>query len=137
MELKYKPQHKWYYYPHMPKDEVLAFKLLKIWKTNPKDRSQIPVHSCFHSSFDDPNMPVGSPPRTSTKYCVTIFVGGRRVENLQTTTTSIYKETRTTAIQNDKDTTAFFNRYFPSNFQKNEVTGMMTTGLVGWLTGNN
>jgi hypothetical protein len=78
MALKYNPQHKWYYYPHMMKDEVLAFKILEIWKTDSKDRDQIPVRGAFHSAFEDPNTPVGSPPRTSTEYRVTVFVGQRR-----------------------------------------------------------
>jgi hypothetical protein len=78
MALKYNPQHKWYYYPHMTKDEVLVFKTLEIWKTDSKDRDQIPVRGAFHSAFEDPNTPMGAPPRTSTEYRVTVFVGQRR-----------------------------------------------------------
>jgi len=56
--LKYNPQHRWFYFPQMRRDEAIVFKVFD---------SQKDARARFtpHTSFDDPTTPRGAPPRQS------------------------------------------------------------------------
>lgn len=55
--LRYNPDHRWYFFPRMEKDECLIF---KTWESR-KDRPRY----CFHTAFEDLDQPAGAPPRSS------------------------------------------------------------------------
>ncbi|HTY93580.1 MAG TPA: CmcJ/NvfI family oxidoreductase [Steroidobacteraceae bacterium] len=55
--LAFNPGHRWYYYPDMQPDEVLAFRLC--------DTGGDSVHMTAHTAFDDPTSVPGSPKRMS------------------------------------------------------------------------
>jgi hypothetical protein len=55
--LAFNPKHRWYYYPHMQPDEVLAFKLF--------DTGASDWRMTAHTSFVDPGAVPGSPKRES------------------------------------------------------------------------
>ena len=55
--LSHHPQHRWYYYPHMQPEEVLAFKLC--------DTDEDDAHMTAHTSFEDPTSVPGAPKRIS------------------------------------------------------------------------
>ncbi|CAE7556666.1 asaB [Symbiodinium microadriaticum] len=61
--LEFSPQHRWYYYPRMGKDESLLFKVFE------KDASR--TQSVFHTAFHDPTTPADAPTRRSIE-CRTI-----------------------------------------------------------------
>ena len=61
--LEFSPEHKWYYYPRMGKDESLLFKVFE------KDPSR--TQSVFHTAFHDPTTPEDAPTRRSIE-CRTI-----------------------------------------------------------------
>jgi hypothetical protein len=50
--------HRWYYYPHMKKDEVLFFVQ---FDSDPSRSSRF----CFHTAFADPRVPASAPTRES------------------------------------------------------------------------
>jgi hypothetical protein len=52
------PEHQWYYFPRMERDEALVFKVFD------SDAGQ-PSRFTAHSAFDDPGTPAGAPPRES------------------------------------------------------------------------
>ncbi len=54
----YTPQHRWYYFPHMQRNEALVFKTFDSMKDGR-------ARWTAHSAFDDPTSPVGAPPRES------------------------------------------------------------------------
>ena len=54
----YNPEHRWFYFPRMRRDEALVFKVFDSAKDG---RARFTAHS----SFDDPNTPPGAPPRQS------------------------------------------------------------------------
>jgi len=54
----YNPDHRWFYFPRMRRDEALVF---KVYESAKDGRARFTAHS----SFDDPNTPVGAPPRQS------------------------------------------------------------------------
>src|SRR5882672_1330413 len=54
----YNPEHRWYYFPRMRRDEALVFKVFDSAKDG---RARFTAHS----SFNDPNTPAGAPPRQS------------------------------------------------------------------------
>jgi hypothetical protein len=56
--LKYSPQHRWYYFPLMRRDEAIVF---KVFDSEKDGRARFTPHS----SFDDPSTPRGAPPRQS------------------------------------------------------------------------
>ena len=56
--LKYNPQHRWYYFPRMRRDEALVF---KVYDSEKDGRARFTPHT----SFDDPATPPGAPPRQS------------------------------------------------------------------------
>jgi len=54
----YNPQHRWFYFPRMRRDEALVF---KVYESAKDGRARFTAHS----SFDDPTTPPGAPPRQS------------------------------------------------------------------------
>jgi hypothetical protein len=56
--LKYSPQHRWYYFPRMRRDEALVF---KVYDSENDGRARFTPHT----SFEDPTTPPGAPPRQS------------------------------------------------------------------------
>jgi len=56
--IAYNPEHRWFYFPWMRRDEALVFKVFDSAKDG---RARFTAHS----SFDDPNTPPGAPPRQS------------------------------------------------------------------------
>ncbi|MPT48948.1 MAG: hypothetical protein E2598_11105 [Sphingobium sp.] len=63
--LRHNPDHRWYYYPDMTRDEALVF------KTYDSDRT----HPCLvpHTGFDDPTCPDGVPARASIEIRAVAF----------------------------------------------------------------
>ena len=60
--LRYSPRHRWYYYPRMGTDEVLAFKLFECRKDDPEPTR---FRSVLHTAFADPDTPAGAEERQS------------------------------------------------------------------------
>jgi hypothetical protein len=56
--LKYNPQHRWFYFPRMRRDEALVF---KVYDSEKDGRARFTPHT----AFDDPSTPPGAPPRQS------------------------------------------------------------------------
>lgn len=56
--LKYSPNHRWYYFPQMRREEALVF---KVYDSAKDGRARFTPHT----SFDDPQSPPGAPPRQS------------------------------------------------------------------------
>jgi len=56
--LKYSPQHRWFYFPYMRRDEALVF---KVYDSEKDGRARFTPHT----AFDDPATPSGAPPRQS------------------------------------------------------------------------
>ena len=55
--MRHNPEHRWFYYPDMTRDEAIIF------KTNDSDPAQ--PHCVPHSAFDDPSCPNGVLTRAS------------------------------------------------------------------------
>jgi hypothetical protein len=56
--LKYSPQHRWFYFPEMRRDEAIVF---KVYDSEKDGRARFTPHT----SFDDPSTPPGAAPRQS------------------------------------------------------------------------
>ncbi|HUQ77088.1 MAG TPA: CmcJ/NvfI family oxidoreductase [Burkholderiales bacterium] len=56
--LKYNPQHRWFYFPEMRREEAIVF---KVYDSEKDGRARFTPHT----SFDDPTTPPGAPPRQS------------------------------------------------------------------------
>ena len=56
--LKYNPNHRWFYFPEMRRDEALVF---KVYDSANDGRARFTPHT----SFEDPNSPPDAPPRQS------------------------------------------------------------------------
>jgi len=56
--LKYNPNHRWFYFPEMRRDEALVF---KVYDSEKDGRARFTPHT----SFDDPTSPPNAPPRQS------------------------------------------------------------------------
>jgi hypothetical protein len=56
--LKYNPDHRWFYFPEMRRDEALVF---KVYDSEKDGRARFTPHT----SFADPNSPPSAPPRQS------------------------------------------------------------------------
>jgi hypothetical protein len=56
--IAYNPEHDWYYFPQMERNEALVF---KVFDSDPNVETRFTAHS----AFDDPNTPPGAPPRES------------------------------------------------------------------------
>jgi hypothetical protein len=68
LSLRYDPEQRWYYYPRMTCDEMLAFKLAEFWK------EATPLRNCFHSAFADPGTPANAEQRQSCEHRVAVLV---------------------------------------------------------------
>jgi hypothetical protein len=56
--LKYNPNHRWFYFPEMRRDEALVF---KVYESEKDGRARFTAHT----SFEDPKSPPNAPPRQS------------------------------------------------------------------------
>ena len=56
--LKYNPDHRWFYFPGMKRDEALVF---KVYDSKKDGRARFTPHT----SFEDPNTRLDAPPRQS------------------------------------------------------------------------
>ncbi|NQX89063.1 MAG: hypothetical protein HRT77_10405 [Halioglobus sp.] len=56
---RYNPAHRWYYFPHMNRDEVIIFKT--------HDTEEESARRVAHSAFDDPDCPDDVVPRASVE----------------------------------------------------------------------
>ncbi len=56
--IAYNPDHRWFYFPRMRRDEALV---VKVYESAKDGRARFTAHS----SFDDPTTPAGAPPRQS------------------------------------------------------------------------
>ena len=56
--LKYNPDHRWYFFPEMRRDEALVF---KVYDSETDGRARFTPHT----SFEDPSTPAGAPARQS------------------------------------------------------------------------
>lgn len=57
-QIVYNPDHEWFYFPKMARNEALVF---KVYDSAKDGRSRFVAHS----AFQDPNTPAGAPPRES------------------------------------------------------------------------
>jgi len=65
------PDHRWYYYPGMAKDEVL---LLKQWDSDGSLSGGTRAPFTLHSAFDDPSSPEGAEDRESMEVrCIVVW----------------------------------------------------------------
>jgi len=56
--IAYNPEHVWYYFPQMERNEAMVF---KVFDSDPN----VPTRFTAHSAFDDPNTAPDAPPRES------------------------------------------------------------------------
>jgi hypothetical protein len=56
--LKYNPEHRWFYFPELRRDEAIVF---KVYDSKKDGRARFTPHT----SFEDPTTPPGAPPRQS------------------------------------------------------------------------
>lgn len=68
--LRFDPAQRWYFYPEMTGDEVLAFKLCEFWKDEP----DAPPQNCFHSAFRNPLAPADAQERQSCEHRVGVLI---------------------------------------------------------------
>jgi hypothetical protein len=66
--LRFNRGQRWYYYPEMTNDELLAFKLSEFWK------EPSPPRNCFHSAFRDPGALADAEERQSCEHRVGVTV---------------------------------------------------------------
>jgi len=64
--LRYSPAHRWFYFPHMQRDEALVF---KVYDSAQDGRARFTAHT----AFDDPSSPSGAPPRQSIEARALVF----------------------------------------------------------------
>src|SRR6185503_10246823 len=64
--LKYSPQHRWFYFPRMRRDDALVF---KVYDSEKDGRARFTPHT----SFVDPTTPPGAPPRQSIEARALVF----------------------------------------------------------------
>lgn len=83
MHLKYNPNHKWYYYPNMTKDEVLCFTQIDAMKGIDRSLPDAKVRGNFHTAFPDPTAPEQSEPRKSCEHRVQIYFKHKGAVDMQ------------------------------------------------------
>lgn len=66
--LRFSEGQRWYSYPGMTNDDLLAFKLSEFWKDPGRDTN------CFHSAFNDPGAPADAQHRQSCEHRVGVVV---------------------------------------------------------------
>jgi hypothetical protein len=69
--LRYNPDQRWYYYPRMGMDEVLAFKLFECRKDDPGPSR---LRSVLHTAFADPDAPANAEERQSCEHRVGVSI---------------------------------------------------------------
>jgi len=69
--LRYNSGQRWYYYPAMRTDEVLAFKLIECRKDDPAPSA---FRSVFHTAFADPATPADAEQRQSCEHRVAVVI---------------------------------------------------------------
>jgi hypothetical protein len=69
--LRYNPEQRWYHYPEMTSDELLAFKVFECRKDDPGPER---LRSVFHAAVDDPSMPAAAEHRHSFEHRVMVTV---------------------------------------------------------------
>jgi len=67
--IAHNPNHRWYYFPRMTRNEALVFKVFD------SDRDAA-VRFTAHTAFSDPASPPGAPPRESMEARALVFFGG-------------------------------------------------------------
>ena len=67
--LRYNPDQRWYYYPGITSDEVIAFKLFEARKSD----EDAQIRSCFHAAFNDPTAASDVEPRRSCEQRIGFF----------------------------------------------------------------
>lgn len=70
LALRFNPKQRWYYYPEMTTDEVLAFKLCEYLKDDP----DAPPQNVFHSAFQDPDAPSDCERRQSCEHRASVMI---------------------------------------------------------------
>jgi len=68
LSIHFNPKHRWYYFPHMQRDEAL---LLKCYDSAHDGRARMTAHT----GFDDPASPADAPPRESIETRALVFFG--------------------------------------------------------------
>jgi len=68
LSLRHNPEQRWYVYPGMTDEELLAFKLAEFWKV------PTPPRNCFHSAFRDPDALSDAEHRQSCEHRVGVMV---------------------------------------------------------------
>jgi hypothetical protein len=68
LSLRFNAGQRWYYYPRMTCDELIAFKLAEFWK------DPTPTRNCFHSAFHHPDTPPDAEERQSCEHRVGVMV---------------------------------------------------------------
>ena len=68
LSLRFNAGQRWFWYPQMGCDEVIAFKLAEFWKT------PSPLRNCFHSAFRHPDTRPGAEERQSCELRVSVLV---------------------------------------------------------------
>ena len=67
-QFRYRPEHRWYYFPRLAVDEAL---LIKCYDS----ATDGPARYTAHSAFDDPTSPAGAPPRESIEVRTLVLYG--------------------------------------------------------------
>jgi hypothetical protein len=67
-QLRYNPEHRWFYFPEMHRDEAIVFKVYD-------SQVQGPARFTPHTSFVDPTTPPDAPPRQSIEVRTFAFFG--------------------------------------------------------------
>jgi hypothetical protein len=67
-QVSHNPDHKWFYFPRMRRDEALVF---KVYDSATDGRARFTAHT----SFDDPTSPAGARPRESIEVRTIAFFG--------------------------------------------------------------
>jgi hypothetical protein len=70
-QVRYNPNHRWFYFPEMRRDEALVF---KVYDSEKDGRARFTAHT----SFSDPSSRAGAPPRQSIEARTFAFVGAAR-----------------------------------------------------------
>jgi hypothetical protein len=64
--LRYNPNHRWFYFPQMRRDEAIVF---TVYDSDKGGRARFTPHT----SFDDPATPPNAPPRQSIEMRALVF----------------------------------------------------------------
>ena len=68
MSLRYNPEQRWYYFPYMTTDEVIAFRNFECHKDGRRA-----LRTCFHAAFPQPEAKEPFQMRQSCEYRVSVF----------------------------------------------------------------